>query len=301
MSERILVIKLGALGDLVLCMGAFAAIRKAHPDAEIALLTMPPFQGFAKDMPWFDRVIIDPRPKPGEIGKWINLIRDVRAFAPTRVYDFQGKPRQSILFHALGWPEWSGAALGCSHPRAWPPTPQMHYTDFLAAQLEKAGVTFERNPDLSWLAQPLDMELPEKFALLIPGCAPQHPHKRWPATHYAALADKLKAQGITVMAIGTKADADSINAIRALAPDVVDMVGKTTLKQLATLARSATYVIGNDTGPTHLAAAVRAQAVALMSDRVNPYWSAPRGTRTTWLQGKPLSALTVDDVWQKVI
>ncbi len=300
--KRVLVIKLGALGDLILCMASFEAIRKKHPNAEIALLTGPAFASLAMQMPWFDHVIVDQRPSFLQLGKWWKLIRDVRYYAPTRVYDFQGKFRQRILYCALhgymGLIEWSGAIKGCSHPRAWPPQRNMHYSDFLAAQLKNAGIDKVAEPDLSWLAeeQRQDLSLPEKYAVFVPGCAPQHQHKRWPAKSFAALAEKLAARGVTCLAVGTKHDADSINAIRAINADVVDMAGKTNLKQLASLFRGAEAVIGNDTGPTHLAAAVGAHTVALMSDQVDPYWSSPKGTHTTWLQDSPLSKLPVSKV-----
>ena len=297
MTDRILVIRLGALGDIVLCFAAFQAIRQAHPKAEIALLTMPAFAPFARLMPWFDRVLVDPRPPLWRLDAWGKLVHDVRAFAPTRVYDLQGKFRQSVLFHLLGKPTWSGAAKGCSHPRLWPPTEGMHYTDFVAAQLERASLSRQPNVNTAWLDAPLDaFTLPERYALLIPGCAPNRAYKRWPTTHYAALAQKLHERGIESLMIGTAHEADALRDIACAAPFVHDLSGKTSLLQIAALARRALYVIGNDTGPTHLAAAVGGRVVALMSDRVNPTWSAPKGPRATWLQGKPLESLTVDSV-----
>jgi len=325
MKERILVIKLGALGDLVLCASAFAAIRAHHPDAEIAILTGKPFAAFALAMPWFDKVLIDPRPKITEPLKWIRLIRDVRSFAPTRVYDFQGKKRQAILYYVLGRPHWSGAVKGCSHPRPWPPVKGQHYTDFVAAQLEAAGVptkdfssTFQnrhsgavscccerpqdlsgmtKSASLSWLDGDLAaFNLPEKFAIIVTGCSPQHPHKMWPASHYAALADRFKEKGMAVIAIGTKADAPSVEAVRALAPHVIDLTGQTSLGQVAALARRAEIVVGNDTGPTHIAAAVGAKTVALMSEKVDPLWSSPRGPKATWVGGKSLQTVAVAEV-----
>ncbi len=59
---RILVIKLGALGDLVQALGPAAAIRLHHADAEIVLLTSDPFAGFLADAPYFDEIWIDARP-----------------------------------------------------------------------------------------------------------------------------------------------------------------------------------------------------------------------------------------------
>ncbi len=300
MTERILVIRLGALGDLVLCFAAFQAIRNAHTKAEIALLTMPAFEGFAKKMPWFDRVIVDPRAPKWRADAWWRLARSTRRFKPTRVYDLQGKTRQTILYFLLGGPfgrEWSGAAPYCSHPRLWPPVSGSHFTGFIKAQLERAGITLPETIDVSWLDGPLDaFQLPEKFALLIPGCAPNRLYKRWPAEKYAELANKLQEKGIGSAAIGTNADGYAIREIVSFAPHVIDLCGQTSLGQVAALARKAACVIGNDTGPTHLAAAVGGRTVALMSDKVDPLWSSPKGPRVTWLQGKPLSELSVDTV-----
>ncbi|HEU0118331.1 MAG TPA: glycosyltransferase family 9 protein [Alphaproteobacteria bacterium] len=300
-SEQILVIRLGALGDLILCFQAFHEIRKAHPDAEIALLTTPAFGGFAKLMPWFDRVIIGNRAPGWRLDHWGKLTAQVHSFRPTRVYDLQGKLRQDILYAMLGGPfgpEWSGAAPGCSHPRLWPPEPGMHYTDFVEAQLRRANVPPQSAPDLSWLDAPLDgFDLPERYAVLIPGCAPDREYKRWPAASYAALAAWLKDKGIASVAVGTAADAPMIAAIRAVAPDVIDFSSRTNLPQLAGIFRRAVAIVGNDTGPTHLAAAVGAPTLALMSDRVNPVWSAPKGTNAAMLQGTPLSSLSPDKVF----
>jgi ADP-heptose:LPS heptosyltransferase len=298
--ERILVIRLGALGDLVLCFQAFHDIRRAHPKIPMALLTMPAFESFARLMPWFDAVILDERPAGWNWGQWMKLLKQVRAFTPTKVYDLQGKARQSVLFALLGGPmgpQWSGAASMCSHPRLWPPKPGMHFTDFVAAQLRLANVPPAGPPDLSWLNSPLNnFRLPERFVLLIPGCAPGREYKRWPAEHYAKLATLLAQKNIVSIAVGTQADVPAVAAIRALSPYVVDFSGKTDLLQLSALMRRAAGVIGNDTGPTHLAAALGTRTLALMSDRVDPVWSAPKGPRAKWLQGKPLSALSADEV-----
>lgn len=299
-TERILVIRLGALGDLVLCFQAFHEIRQMHPEAEIALLTMPAFADFARSMPWFNYVITDDRAPGWRLGRWARLINEIDAFAPGRVYDLQGKLRQSVLFALMGGPfgpSWSGAAPLCSDPRLWPPGPNMHFTEFIAAQLRRAGVPMTPPCDLSWLDAPAgQFNLPARYALLIPGSALGRDYKRWPAKYYAALAQKLAGQGITSVAAGTIQDAGSIATLTALMPQVVNLCGRTSLPQLAHLARDAQYVIGNDTGPVHLAAAVGARTLALMSDQVDPAWSAPRGPQAIWLQGKPLSELGVDKV-----
>ncbi|MDP9128114.1 MAG: ADP-heptose--LPS heptosyltransferase [Pseudomonadota bacterium] len=251
-SERILVIRLGALGDLVLCFQAFHEIRLAHPGAEIALLTMPAFAGFASLMPWFDVVMTDERAPAWRLDRWYDLAKRVRDFGPRQVYDLQGKFRQSALFGLIGgpWgPDWSGAAPRCSHPRLWPPQEGMHFTEFLSAQLRRAHVPPAAPPSLAWLDAPLTgFPLSKRYALLIPGCAPGRDYKRWPAKFYAGLANGLRKKGIDTIALGTGADGEAIEAIRETAPYVLDFSNKTTLPQVAALARRAVAVIGNDTG-----------------------------------------------------
>ena len=298
--ERILIIRLGALGDLVLCFQTFHEIREAHKDAEIALLTAPAFAAFAGKIPWFDRIIVDPRKPAWDLPAWVRLIREIRRFKPTRVYDLQAKLRQNLLYVLLGGPlgpEWSGAAPFCSHPRFDPPAPGMHVSEFWAAQLQLADVPAQPPADLKWLDVPLDgFILPPRFAVLIPGCAPHREYKRWPASKYAELAQKLREKDIASIAVGTSQDAGAISALRVGAPQVADFSGRTSLFQLAAILRRATCVIANDTGPAHIAAAVGAPTLVLMSEQVDAAWSAPRGPRSAWLQGKPLATLGADKV-----
>lgn len=304
--DNIVVIRLGALGDLVLCFQAFQRIRAAHPHAHITLVTMPGFESFARSMPWFDDVITDRRAPLRDVGAWWRLCAAIRRLKPLRVYDLQGKFRQSLLFMLLGGfmgarlarMEWSGAAPLCSHPRLWPPVAGMHFTDFIAAQLDRAGLPPLHDAlDLSWFDAPLDaFNLPERYALLIPGCAAGREYKRWSSAGYAVIADHLHERGITCLAIGTKTEADVIANICSLSPHVVDLSGRTSLAQLAALARHAVIALGNDTGPTHVVAAAGAPTLVLFAGVVNPVWSSPRGQNVRWIQREDLDDLDAAEV-----
>ncbi len=135
--SRILVIKLGALGDFVLAFGPFAAIRAAHPDAEITLLTTPPFAELARAAPWFDRVVTDTRPPPWHLPGLLRLRRALRGF--DRVYDLQTSGRSGWYFRLAGRPAWSGIARGCSLPHANPGRNAMHTLERQREQLAMAG------------------------------------------------------------------------------------------------------------------------------------------------------------------
>jgi ADP-heptose:LPS heptosyltransferase len=300
--HRILIIRLGALGDLALCNAAFQALRERYPRATIALLTQPQWRDFARSQPWFDQIIEDTRPSSWQLEKWLTLWQRLRRFDPQLVIDLQGKTRQTILYALLGgWhgPDWSGAAPRCRFPRVWPPQPNWHFTDFIAAQLQVMGITAPKPTaaDYQWLDAPIDaLALPEKFVLLVPGCSPTHPEKRWPASSYAQLAQTLHQQGLASVMIGTKAEADVLTAIQREAPEVINLGGRTGLLQIGAIARRAQAVIGNDTGPVHLAAATGTPTLTLFSGTGTPVWSAPIGRKTQWLQETTLDALPVERV-----
>ena len=309
---KILVIKLAALGDVVLAFAAMARIRKAHPEAQITLLTTPPFAGLATASGLFDRVETDGRPKRRR--DLLAMLLRLRREHYDRVYDLQTSSRSSGYFYALlpRPPQWSGIARGASHLHANPDRDRMHTLERQADQLKSAGIWPDAPtapgsappPDLSFMLESQDgalspprFGLSKPFALLIPGASPHRPDKRWPALHYAELARALSGQGLDVAIIGGPGEVDLAAEIVATAPGVLNLAGKTDFAQVAALAAEAAVVIGNDTGPTHLAAAAGAPTVVLFSDSSDPALCAPRGGRVSVLQRPRLQDLDVQTVF----
>jgi len=277
---RVLVIRLGALGDFIMSFGPFAAIRAHHPDAAITLLTTLPFAPMAAASPWFDQVAIDARPA------WWNLpglaqLRG-RLLGFDMVYDLQTSARSNWYFHLAGRPSWSGNARGCSHPQIGAGRETMHTIERQRDQLHRAGITEFPTPDLTFLTRRATPALPDRFALLIPGASAHRPGKRWPASSYAVLAGIIAAKGITPVIIGGP-DATPLAAeIAAACPSALDLTGKTALLNIFAMAARAAFVVGNDTGPTHCAAAAGCPAVVLFSHDSDPAMTAPRGPGGTW-------------------
>lgn len=274
---RILVIKLGALGDFVLAFRAFAAIRAHHREAEISLLTTAPFAGLAEAAPWFDQVVVDERPAWWDLGGLRRLRRALRGF--DFVYDLQTSGRSSRYFRLAGGPSWSGIARGASHPHANPARDRMHTVERQRDQLEMAGITAFPEPDLSWLARGGPV-LPAPYAMLAPGSAPHRPEKRWPAGRFGQLACVLQERGFRPVVVGTSSDAALAASIVAACPEALDLTGRTSLLDLGGLAARASVAAGNDTGPMHLAAAVGCPSVVLFSGASDPALTAPRGLVT---------------------
>ena len=299
----ILVIKFSALGDFVLAFPAFARIRAAHPNAPITLLTTPPFESLAKTSPYFDRVWTDGR--PGSVGGWLAMVLRLRRARFARVYDLQCNDRTNLIFQALRPfpPTWSGTAAGCALPDG-DDRMELHSLERQARQLQQAGIWPDAPtapmsappPDVSWLSKGADAVPPARpMALLIPGSAATRPLKRWPAEHYADLAAALAARGFDVAVIGSAQEREIAALIQSRAPATRDLTGKTDFATIARLGATAAVVIGNDTGPTHLAAAAGAPTVSLFSGDSRPELSAPRG-KVTVLRREALADLPVAEV-----
>ncbi len=299
-NGRILVIKHGALGDLIQSLDACSAVRRHHAGAEIVLMTSPPYAALARAVPWFDRVWLDDRPAGHRIPAWWAIRRRFLAEGFDRVYDLQCSGRTARYFQLLPArrrPEWIGAAPGCSHPN--PDFSGLGYSNRqkMAAQLAVAGIPGPEPADLSWLTAPVGhLGLPDRFALLVPGCSPHRPQKRWPARCYGDLARRLAARGIASVVAGTSADREAVDAVRAAAPGATDLCGRTSLFELAGVARRADVAIGNDTGPTFLASAVGTPCLMLMSRCTDPHVSAPWGPGARWLRRDDLAELSVAEV-----
>jgi ADP-heptose:LPS heptosyltransferase len=295
--NNILVIKLSALGDFILSIGAFQAIRAHHPGARITLLTTGPFRQLAAAMGCFDAIWIDDRPPLWRPDRWLALGRRLRAARFDRVYDLQRSDRSGWYFRLAGRPEWVGAVAGCAYRYLPPPGPARHIAEREAAQLAAAGVGPIAAPDLAFFDTDLShFALTPPLALLVPGSAPHRPAKRWPAARFAALARELAAQGTTPVLLGTKAEARELAEIAQACPAARDLCGETGLVEIAALARGARLAVGNDTGPMHLIAAAGCPSLVLYSAESDPARTAPRGPKVAILREDSLEHLELGKV-----
>jgi ADP-heptose:LPS heptosyltransferase len=298
-TDNILIVKLGALGDLVQALGPMAAIRRHHAGARITLLTTAPFADFMRACPFVDEVWIDARPTAVDLSGWLDLRRRLRAGGFARVYDLQTSDRSSFYLR-LFWPdapEWSGIAAGCTHPHDNPDRDVMHTIERQAEQLRMAGVDSVPPPDLSWAsADVAKFGLAGPFALIVPGGAAHRPEKRWPAASYAGLAARLGQSGLKPVLIGVESEAALLSEVAAGAPEALNLAGRTSLAELATLARGAALAVGNDTGPMHVAAVAGCKSVVLYSHASEPKLCAQRGREVKILQWPRLEAISVEEV-----
>lgn len=185
--------------------------------------------------------------------------------------------------------------------------------------LVKAGVLSELNrlpapsaPDTVLTPEAIEAarekyDLPENYALLMPGCAPTRPYKRWSSQDFAMLADKLADDGITpVLLSGPAQDELNICAeIQSLTQGkAIDLRGKTSLEDVCSLSAGANCVVANDTGPAHIAAASGAQTFALFSRHsdYNTWGVVPsrQDNAHTLVSDEYMSDLTPDAVYETI-
>lgn len=304
-AHRVLIIKLGALGDFVQALGPMASIRHHHPGAHIILLTTKPYADFAKASGSVDEIWLDTRPSWLQLGGWLDLRRRLRAAHFEWVYDLQTSDRSSF-YHRLFWPgpfpSWSGIATGCSHPHRNAGRDLMHTVDRQREQLHMAGVDIVLETELVWVqADIANFGLSKSYALIVPGGATHRPGKRWPAAQYGALATWLVEHAVQPVLLGTSLEHDVLDQVLAICPQSLDLRDRTDFLDIAALARGAVCAIGNDTGPMHLISTAGCPTLVLYSNDSDPALCAQRGPATTILRRDSLADLSRDAVIEGLI
>ena len=325
-QTHILIIKHGALGDIILATAGFAAIRARHSQAHITCLTTKPYAELLAASPYFNEIWVDSKPRLFDrkaIGRLRTMLRSRRW---AWVYDLQTSKRSTLYPWLLArpWPKISNVSRFTSHGYTDTARHGLHALENDRRQLALAGISEIGLPDVSWLKEDLgfriqelgkkkDLEFgvqssesisspesqipnPKSYALLVPGGAVHRPEKRWPAEQYAALAQELVARKLIPVLIGTQAEEETLSSIGARVPQTINLCGQTSLAQLASLARNAALAVGNDTGPMHVIAATGCPSLALFSHESNPDYSAPVGPKVQVLRAKQLEELPVDRV-----
>lgn len=251
----VLIIKFGALGDVLMAAPIVRRIVAHHHGARVQVLTAPEHYDFFTRWPG---VQVQAFPRRG-LGTLIRALCWVRAQRFARIYDLQSSDRSGLLCLASGARERVGnhARLPYSHhpPTPWRGTGHIHAR--WREVLESAGV--DPGPDAAWL--PITAGEREQaqawaerhgiagkpFAILHAGTSPGHVEKRWPG--FGALAAALRGAGLAVVWAGGRADRE-LNRELARAGDI-DASEAFTLPGLAALGEMARFAVTNDSAPMH--------------------------------------------------
>ena len=310
--ESLLVVRLSAMGDVIHTLPAVAALREALPNvtlgwlieerwAELLCTLRYPRSGTrSPQRPLVDRVhsvnTTEWRRAPFSFNSWQQMavgLSQLRGIQYDAVIDFQGAIRSALLAR------WSGAPIifGSAQPREnaanmlYTPkilTPNDSHVVDQAVALARAVA-----PDLSpvtALQFPVDPDAEKKIAALLTGVnkfAILNPGagwgaKRWPAERYGEVAKELATHGITSLVNYGPGEDDLAAAVESSSAAAAKTI-TCSISELIELTRRASVFIGGDTGPLHLAAALKIPVVAIFGP-TNPARNGPFGTRSIVLR-----------------
>ena len=299
--ERIAVFRALQLGDMLCAVPALRALRAKWPAAHITLIGLPWAQAFVARYPGLiDELMVFPGavgfPEQAESDAGLALFyRKARA----RRFDLaiqlhgSGGVANDILFK-LGARRHAGFSNGldevddkCARLQAsgnafmpWPEhLPESErYTalmSFMGMPVEEAALWLPLEDDdhieCDEIAGAYRIDC-ERAVIVHAGA--QLPSRRWPAERFAAVADALAEEGWQILLTGTAAEAPLIRTVvQAMQHRPVDLAGVTTLGGLAALVKSARLLVCNDTGISHIAAAMRTPSVVVACGSDTRRWA----------------------------
>ena len=295
-QNHILIIKLSALGDFIQNLGIMRAIREHHKEARITLLTTKPYQEIAEKSGYVDDIILDPRPKFFQIKKWWQLKKKLNKEQFTRVYDLQINDRTAIYYSLFTQkPEWVGALKKEARNKSG------LAFDRHKEMIKQVGIKNINIDKMDWINNEIiQFKTSAPYILIVPGCAPTRPEKRWPATHYIALCNALTSQHLQPVIIGTENEQEITDEIAQNCPQVLNLTGKTSLFDIVTLARKASIAVGNDTGPMHLIGPTGCKTITLFSGYSDPARHRPLGDNIHTLQEQDIADICPETVLRKI-
>jgi lipopolysaccharide heptosyltransferase I len=292
--EPILIVRLGALGDIVHGLPALAALRAAHPGARIDWLADERHRSILELVPALSgRLYVDTRRWRGPTGL-ASVLGAMRHAGYGIAIDLQGLIKSAVLARLSGAARVIG--FGRTHARerwasTWytesvDPGPRTHVVDRGLALAEAAGAARPSIPAFP-LSVPgpeaadavrrvLGLTATEEFAAVNPGAA--WPNKRWPPERFGAVAAAMRERrGLRSVVLWGPGEETLAASVAAASGGAAVPAPATSLADLVAILSAARLVVSGDTGPLHLAAALGTPVVGLYGPtdpRRNGPWAA---------------------------
>jgi lipopolysaccharide heptosyltransferase II len=272
---KILVIKLGALGDIVLASAAFAAIKKQFPESDLSLLTTPAYFPVVKDCPYFRQYFFFDREKPF----WWQAKKTSAALRQEKfqlVINLQNNFKSNLLTRLSGAPERAGFRKGFGFgllTKSVVYDRQENALWNLSRVLALADIPPAKQPEL-YLTEKTKTEAEELLRNsgwnnevlfgLHPGSSAGWQSKRWPARYWITLAQEISKSGAIPVFFG---DSGEFAELEKMAGKVegksFNLAGKTSLAILPAVIKRCRAFISTDSGPLFIAAAAGIKTIGL--------------------------------------
>jgi len=280
--DRILVIKLRAIGDVVLATAVLPNLRRVFPRAEIHFMTEKPSLGVVRDNPFVDRILSvppDPFAKPFRLSSWKTFARFIKGFRNAHydlVLDLFGNPRSAWLTWFSGAPVRAGFDFRgrkfAYNKRITPRGNRVHEVEFNLDAVRAMGIpVVQRKPFFPFTKKDeavIDRWIEKnglrgQFRIALHSWGSWQA-KRWGLEHFAGLADRLvrKYQARVILLWGPGEKGQS-QRIQQMSGEKTTLAPRMTLKQLGALLSKCRLVVANDSGPMHIAAAVGTPTVGI--------------------------------------
>lgn len=292
--KKILIIKPSALGDIVHTLPVLHALKNCWPDVELHWVVARGLHTFLEGHPLIHRLWIFDRQKwkrpaslPATALEIRQFARGLRAERFDASLDFSGLLRSGLITWAAGARLRLGFANGDEgsflfYNRAVPGDMTIHAVDRSLALVRALGC---ETGEVLFPLPPFDPDppalrgLPERFAVLAPSAGKEA--NRWPAERFGALAARLPLPSVIIAGPAEQEIAAEVE--RHAAGRAVNLAGRTGLKDLLALLARASFLVCNDTGPQHMAAALGVPVFAIFGPanpaRTGPYGQAQRVIR----------------------
>ena len=307
--SNILVIKHGSLGDIAQACGAIQDISENHKDDQIHLLTTKPYFDLFKKNPHISNVILDKRLSRLNLIYLYSLMRSIKKYNFSKVYDLQNSSRTAfykrILFPNASKDIWSSTETTLPEGTTKEDFDKDSVLSRFDHQLKSSGITTNHtlSPDFSWspsdISQIKNYHQLEKYIVLFPFCSPHLTSKRWPYYNdlISMINQKLENRFKVVIAPGPGEikDATSINALC-----VLDNGKALDISQLAALIKDSSFVVANDTGPAHMTAHLGSKGIALFGSHTTPFKVSIERENFKAIQAPELSKLSAEKVFERL-
>jgi len=307
---NILIIKLGSLGDIVQCSGAIQDISENHKNDQIHLMTTKPYFDLLKKNPHISNVILDKRLPRYNLIYLYSLMKIIKKYKFSKVYDLQNSSRTSfykrILFPKALKDTWSSTETTLPEGTTKEDFDKDSVLSRFDHQLESSGINTSHtlSPDFSWsssdISQIKNYHQLEKYIILFPFCSPHLTSKKWPYYNdlISMINEKLENKFKVVIAPGP-GEIKETSSINALC--VLDNGKALDISQLAALIKDSSFVVANDTGPAHMTAHLGSKGIALFGSHTTAYKVSIERENFKPIQVSDLSKLSAEKVFERLV
>jgi ADP-heptose:LPS heptosyltransferase len=296
--RRIGVFRALMLGDMLCAVPALRAIAARWPQAELVLIGLPWARAWSARLPMVRRFIEFPgwpglperEPDLAALPAFLQAMQAERFDLLVQLHGSGSIVNE--LLAACGPRRLAGfAEPGDCAPEAalftrWPRQGHeierlLHLTDHLGLPRQGTDMLLPLTPeDRERAAAWVDPSVP--YACLHAGA--RFASRRWPAGRFAAVADRLAEQGLRIVLTGSEGERGVVQQVmQAMRQPALDLAGRTDLWSLAALVAGARLLVSNDTGVSHIAAAVHTPSVIVSSGSEVPRWAPLDAERHTVL------------------